>query len=111
MEELMLRIENISKQYVLGQIGGTTLREELQRWIARVRGQEDPTRMIGAEDYNRGETFLALDGVSFDVKKGERVGIIGHNGAGKTTLLKSITGIHDFDKGEVIISGINLRSV
>lgn len=43
------------------------------------------------------------------MEKGDIYAFIGHNGAGKTTLLKSITGIHDFDKGEVIIDGINLR--
>lgn len=43
------------------------------------------------------------------MEKGDIYAFIGHNGAGKTTLLKSITGIHDFEKGEVIIDGINLR--
>ena len=67
MDQLMLRIENVSKQYVLGQIGGTTLREEIQRWNAKLRHQEDPTRRIGSKSYAPGETFLALDSVSFDV--------------------------------------------
>ena len=82
MEELMVRIDNISKQYILGQIGGTTLRDELQRLHAKRQGKEDPTSQIGSKPFRAGETFLALDGVSFDVRKGERVGIIGHNGAG-----------------------------
>ena len=71
MEELMIKIENVSKKYKLGQIGGTTLREELQRRHAKLRGKEDPTKKIGSREYQTGETFLALDGVSFDVKKGE----------------------------------------
>ena len=91
MDELMLRIENVSKQYRLGQIGGTTLRDELQRLGAKIRGKEDPTKRVGAKDYNKGEKFMALNGVSFDVKKGERVGLIGHNGAGKSTILKLIS--------------------
>lgn len=105
MEELMLRIDNVSKRYVLGQIGGTTLRDELQRWSAKVRGKEDPTKQIGTKDYNRGETFFALDGVSFDVRKGERVGIIGHNGAGKSTLLKLVSRVTAPTSGKIGING------
>lgn len=105
MDEMMLKIENVSKQYRLGQIGGTTLREELQRFNAKVRGREDPTRLIGTRDYQDGETFMALDGVSFEVKKGERVGIIGHNGAGKSTLLKLISRITAPTKGTIRLNG------
>ena len=105
MEELMLKIENVSKMYKLGQIGGTTLRDELQRWGAKMRGKEDPTKMIGAKDYNRGETFMALNGVSFEVKKGERVGIIGHNGAGKSTLLKLISRVTAPTGGSIYLNG------
>ena len=105
MEELMIRIENVSKQYKLGQIGGTTLRDELQRRSAKRRGKEDPTKMIGAKEGKPGETFLALDGVSFDVKKGERVGIIGHNGAGKSTLLKLISRVTAPTSGRIGLNG------
>jgi len=105
MEEIMLRIKNVSKQYKLGQIGGTTLRDELQRVRAKRKGLEDPTRRIGAKDYNKGEIFMALDGVSFEVKKGERVGIIGHNGAGKSTLLKLISRVTAPTTGTISMNG------
>lgn len=105
MEELMIRIEKVSKQYKLGQIGGTTLRDELQRRSAKRHGKEDPTKMIGAKEGKPGETFLALDGVSFDVKKGERVGIIGHNGAGKSTLLKLISRVTAPTSGRIGLNG------
>lgn len=105
MSELMLRVDNVSKKYVLGQIGGTTLRDELQRLNARLRHREDPTRMIGAREYAAGETFMALDGVSFDVMKGERVGIIGHNGAGKSTLLKLISRVTAPSGGKIGLNG------
>lgn len=105
MNDIMLKIDNVSKQYKLGQIGGTTLRDELQRKRAKRRGQEDPTKKIGAKDYNKGETFMALDGVSFEVKKGERVGIIGHNGAGKSTLLKLISRVTAPTGGEISMNG------
>jgi len=49
--------------------------------------------------------FKALDDVSFDVKKGEFVGIIGHNGSGKSTLLKVLSCVYQADEGVVDISG------
>ena len=64
MSEIMLKIDNISKQYRLGQIGGTTFREELQRLNAKVFHREDPGRRIGDGAFSGGETFMALDGVS-----------------------------------------------
>lgn len=47
--------------------------------------------------------------VSLHVEKGDIYAFIGHNGAGKTTLLKCITGIHDYEKGEIFIDGTNLK--
>ena len=47
--------------------------------------------------------------ISINVEAGDIYAFIGHNGAGKTTLLKAITGIHEFDKGEVIIDGVNIK--
>ena len=105
MEELMIKIDNVSKQYKLGQIGGTTLRDELQRLNAKLHHKEDPTKKVGAKDYNKGETFMALNGVSFEVKKGERVGIIGHNGAGKSTLLKLLSRVTAPTSGEIGLNG------
>ena len=104
MSEIMLRVENVSKEYVLGQIGGTTLREELQRVNARLHHREDPTRRVD-QMYTAGERFIALDGVSFDVKKGEKIGIIGHNGAGKSTLLKLISRVTAPSKGRICLNG------
>ncbi len=105
MPEFMVKIEHVSKQYRLGQIGGTTLRDELQRYHAKLHNQEDPTKRIGARDYKVGETFLALDDVSFDVKPGERVGIIGRNGAGKSTLLKLISRVTAPTSGMIGLNG------
>ena len=105
MEELILKIDNLKKEYKLGQIGGTTLRDELQRLHAKIHKKEDPTRKIGEKNYNQGEKFLALDGISFEVKKGERIGIIGHNGAGKSTLLKLISRITAPTNGTISLNG------
>ena len=105
MNESMLKLEHVYKEYRLGMIGGTTLREELQRWGARMLHREDPTRKIGSREYAPGETFMALSDVSFEVMKGERLGIIGHNGAGKSTLLKLISRITAPKSGDIWLNG------
>ena len=104
-DEIMLKVENVSKVYKLGEIGGTTLRDELQRLGAKIRKKEDPTKKIGAKNYNKGEKFKALDNISFEVKKGERIGIIGHNGAGKSTLLKLISRVTGPTEGQIYLNG------
>ena len=53
-------------------------------------------------------TTKGVRDISLHVEKGDIYAFIGHNGAGKTTLLKAITGIHEFDRGAVIIDGLNL---
>ena len=77
MDELAIKIEHVSKEYRLGAIGGGTLKGDLQSWMARIRGKEDPNSKIGADpSVKMGEKFLALNDVSYEVKKGEAVGII-----------------------------------
>ncbi len=51
----------------------------------------------------------ALKDVTFNVEDGEIFAFIGHNGAGKTTLIKAITGIHDFDEGDILINGKSIK--
>lgn len=105
MNEPMLEIKNVSKQYTLGAIGGKTLNAELQTQLAKLRGKEDPNSKIGSDQAHIGEKFLALDGVSFSVNEGEAVGIIGHNGAGKSTLLKLISRVTAPTGGEIVLRG------
>ena len=102
---LMIRVENVKKQYRLGQIGGGTLRGDLQSWWARKRGKEDPNTLIGTDQRLIGTTFMALNGVSFTVNKGEAVGIIGSNGAGKSTLLKLLTHVTAPTSGDIDLYG------
>ena len=106
MSEEILRIDHITKEYRLGMIGGTSLREEIQRKRAARKGLEDPTRQIGDNSVGKtGEKFLALNDVSLSVNQGERVGIIGHNGAGKSTLLKLISRITAPSTGFIEMNG------
>ena len=102
----MIEIDNVSKEYRLGAIGGQTLNAEIQSKIAKWRGLEDPNSKIGSKQpTTKNERFKALDGVSFSVMPGEAVGIIGHNGAGKSTLLKLISRVTAPSDGEIRLRG------
>lgn len=106
MDEIAIKIDNVSKEYRLGAIGGGTLKGDLQSLWARIRKKEDPNSKIGSDtNIEIGERFLALDGISFEVKKGEAVGIIGHNGAGKSTLLKLLSRVTAPSKGTIGYNG------
>ena len=95
MADNAIVVENISKKYHLGLIGGGTLMETLGNRISR------------KERRNRTEEkeFWALKDISFNVKKGEVVGVIGKNGAGKSTLLKVISRITQPTGGQIKLNG------
>ena len=105
MGNTVIEIDNVKKLYRLGAIGGGTLKGDIESWWARIRHKEDPNMMIGAKAYKKNEKFMALDGVSFTVSKGETVGLIGRNGAGKSTLLKLLSRVTAPTEGEIRIKG------
>ena len=105
MDELSLKIDHVFKEYRLGAIGAGTLKGELQSKFAKLRHKEDPNLKIGQKAHEKNERFLALNDVSLEVKKGERIGIIGHNGAGKSTLLKLICRVTAPTKGTIYLNG------
>jgi lipopolysaccharide transport system ATP-binding protein len=88
-------------------IGGGTLREDISRWWAKIRQKPDPTLKIGRDHHARhvGREFWALQDVSFEVKQGDILGIIGRNGAGKSTLLKILSRVTGPTSGFVKIKG------
>ncbi len=105
METPIIEIKNIKKRYRVGQIGGGTLTADIQSLWAKIRKKEDPNLPLFQEERLVGNTFMALNGVSFNVQPGEAVGIIGGNGAGKSTLLKILSRVTAPTDGEIILRG------
>ena len=105
----VIKVENLSKQYRLGQVGTGTLSHDINRWWHKVRGNEDPYLKIsdtndrtqkGSNDY-----VWALKDINFEVNQGEVLGLIGKNGAGKSTLLKILSQVTTPTVGEVKLKG------
>ena len=90
MEETMIEVRDVSMRFRMANDRISSIKEYA---IARLRGKLK---------YNE---FEALKHVSFDVKRGEVIGLIGHNGAGKSTMLKVISGILKPTEGSVIVRG------
>ena len=103
-----VKVENVSKQYRLGLVGSTTLREDINRFWHKIRGKPDPTLKIGEEnklDQAAQSHIWALQDINLEVKEGEVLGIIGKNGAGKSTLLKLLSRVTSPTMGEIKVKG------
>lgn len=102
---VILSIENISKQYRLGQIGTGTLSHDLNKWWAQIRGQENPYLKIGESNdrstKSNSDYVWALRDINIQVNQGEVLGIIGNNGAGKSTLLKILSKVTGPTSGQI----------
>ena len=108
-KDIILKVQNLSKQYRLGTVGTGTINHDFNRFIAKIRGKEDPYLKIGDSNdrasKSNSEYVWALKDITFEVKKGEVLGIIGKNGAGKSTLLKILSKVTSPTTGSIKSNG------
>jgi lipopolysaccharide transport system ATP-binding protein len=105
----VIKVENLSKAYQLGDFGTGTISRDIERFWARLRGKEDPFLKIGEVNdrtkKGEGDIVWSLNDLNFEVEQGDAVGIIGRNGAGKSTLLKILSRVTSPTSGSVKIKG------
>lgn len=109
MSDVIIKVENLSKQYRLGKVGRRTIRHDVNRWLYRMMGKEDPYLKIGEENdrskKGMSDYVWALKDINFEVKQGDILGIIGKNGAGKSTLLKILSKVTSPTTGQLKVKG------
>ncbi|ABK44926.1 ABC transporter related protein [Magnetococcus marinus MC-1] len=108
MSQYSLVMEEVSKLYRLGEVGSGTLSHDLNRWLARWLGRQDPYEKLGQTNDRTqvgGDFVWALKDIDLKVPQGEILGIIGKNGAGKSTLLKLLSRVTAPTRGAIYVQG------
>ena len=105
MDDMALKVEGVSKEYWIGVFGHGGQRGGTLRFGSKRARSEAHSRHFNESQINDRGMFMALSDISFDVKAGETLGIIGHNGAGKSTLLKLLTRITWPAAGRIYLNG------
>jgi len=105
----IIKVENLGKKYIISHQGRekyVALRDVIAQSVSRLKNKFlYPFVRKDSRGNPSREEFWALKNVSFEIEKGDRVGVIGRNGAGKTTLLKVLSRITELSKGRVTIKG------
>jgi lipopolysaccharide transport system ATP-binding protein len=112
MTDTVIKVSEISKTYRLGEVGTGTFVHDVNRWWARLRGRQDPYARLQEKAVGSHRAAVPKDGlvqalgnVSFEVKRGDIVGLIGRNGAGKSTLLKILSRVTAPTSGQIKVKG------
>ena len=105
----VIKVENVSKQYRLGDVGTGSIKDDIKRWRYKMMGKEDPFLMVGETNdrttTSKSDYVWALKDINFEVQQGNVLGIIGRNGAGKSTLLKILSRTTGPTTGSVKMKG------
>lgn len=109
MSNIVIKVEALSKIYQIGQFGTGTLSWDIERWINKLRGKDDPFQKIDdnkiISSVKKNSSVWSLKDIDFEIKQGDRVGIIGNNGAGKSTLLKILSKVTAPTSGRILGKG------
>ncbi len=108
MSDSVIAVENISKFYQIGEFNSGSLRNDIQQWLHRKNRrfsglQTEKNNLL--ESHKTSNKIWSLKNVSFNVNRGDIVGIIGSNGAGKSTLLKILSRVTSPSSGKILGKG------
>ena len=101
----VISVNNLYKEYHTGIVGFKSLLKDIESFIFKLFKKKDPNSILTINKRKNKKRVLAIKNCSFDLKKGEILGLLGKNGSGKSTLLKIISNVTKPTSGEVKIKG------